>query len=166
MKCQCIREIFGLKSVRFVLGDCLEYLNGNDAKFDIVIACGILYHLVEPMTLLSRVAERTDRLFLWTHYFDEELLEDRPEFGQRFSAVQEGTHDSLKFDYAIQHYGGGKSWNGFCGGTQAESVWLTRESIIAALRHFGFETILVGFDEMAHSNGPSFAITATKAGTG
>ena len=53
-------------------------------------------------------------------------------------------------------------WVGFCGGASPTAVWLTRNSIIEALKYVGFNEISIDFDLPDHPNGPSFAIAAQR----
>src|SRR5688572_1114961 len=65
LKCLIAKELFGMPRARFLLGDCLEHLKQNDRHYDIGIACGILYHLTNPVELLELLARRCNALFLW-----------------------------------------------------------------------------------------------------
>lgn len=84
LKCLTIKELFELDTVKFILEECQEFLNRSTSDYDTVIACGILYHLMAPVAALSRIAELTDRLFLWTHHFEESAIRSRPELTGSF----------------------------------------------------------------------------------
>lgn len=43
-------------------------------RYDLIFACGVLYHMIDPLLLLERMAARTDNLYLWTHYFNAQEM--------------------------------------------------------------------------------------------
>ena len=45
LKCLIVKNLFGMNSVNFLLGDFCKYLEKNSETFDFVIASGVLYHL-------------------------------------------------------------------------------------------------------------------------
>lgn len=138
LKCLIAKETFGLTRVRFRLGDCIEHLRTTGEHYDIGVACGILYHLTNPVELLALLARRCDALFLWTVYYDREFVANNPVPGAKFS-------DELRMEYAgFAHtvhrfnYGPSLDWKGFCGGGDVFSYWMEKDAILGALRHFGF----------------------------
>src|SRR3954462_3650166 len=64
------KETFGMPRAHFLLGDCLVHLRTAPHVYDVGIACGILYHLTNPVELLDLMAQRCDSLFLWTVFYD------------------------------------------------------------------------------------------------
>jgi len=74
LKCLCIKEIFDLNRVEFKLGDFVSFLKETDVTFDLVIACGVLYHMMNPLELLELISQVTGRVFIWTHYYDREII--------------------------------------------------------------------------------------------
>ena len=58
LRCLCVKEIFGLDRVCFELGDFVSYMEEDKHSFDIVIACGVLYHMRDPIRVLELVAQR------------------------------------------------------------------------------------------------------------
>jgi len=162
VKCLCVKELLGLDRVNFLLGDFMPYLENNTVNFDVAIASGVLYHMSDPVKLLALISKAADRVFLWTHYYDNDVLGARKELAHKFSAP--GTYEFEGFEYegVIQSYKNALDWSGFCGGGGSTSKWLTRESIIRALRHFGYREISIGFEQPDHVNGPSFALCAKK----
>lgn len=53
----------------FVYGDFMGYLEIGK-KFHLVVASGVLYHMINPVELLYKISKCTKRIYLWTHYFD------------------------------------------------------------------------------------------------
>ena len=70
LRCLVAKEIYGLRRARFHLGDFVRGLEAP-TRYHLIVACGVLYHMADPLLLLERIAARTDALYLWTHYFDE-----------------------------------------------------------------------------------------------
>ena len=75
LKCLIVKEVLGLPTCEFLCGDFMEYLRESEEQFDLIVASGVLYHMIEPAELLHRAASRTDNLFLWTHFYDQECLD-------------------------------------------------------------------------------------------
>ncbi len=162
LKCLCIKEILKLDRVEFKLGDFMSFLENDNAKYDMVFASGVLYHMEEPIRLLKLISRATDRLFIWTHYYDQEGILNRKELRHKFNPVSSFEYDGVSYEYSTQSYKDSLNWLGFCGGPKPVSKWLTRDSIIKALRQFGFADLQINFDHFDHPNGPAFAICAKK----
>jgi len=162
LKCLCVKEIFGLHRARFLLGDFLAYLDNSAEKFDVAFASGVLYHMTEPMRLLELLARCSDKLFVWTHYYDDRVICDSAVLSRRFSPVYSDRHHDFTYEYAIHSYAQALDWSGFCGGPREYSKWLSRDTILDFLRAHGFSRIDIAFDEPNHPNGPAFAICARR----
>lgn len=159
----CVKEIFGLTSLVPMLGNFVPYLERlEDRRFDVVFASGVLYHMVEPLHLLALLSEATDRLFIWTHYYDQDVVATRPE-ASLFGQPEQCSHDEFTCIGARRAYANeALAWSGFSGGADSYAVWLTRHGIIDFLRTAGFTRIDIGFDHAMHQNGPAFAIAAMR----
>jgi Protein of unknown function (DUF1698) len=167
LKCLTVKELTGLTRVRFLCGDSVAYLRGleEDARFDVAVASGILYHLTNPIELLSLLARRADRLFLWTCYYDEAMIRRNPKLAARFGTPRPAEDaNQIGFAYTVHpyHYRSTRFGLGFSGGTASYSHWVTRDTILSALRTFGLDRIEIGVDEPEHANGPAFALIATR----
>jgi hypothetical protein len=127
-----------MPSARFLLGDCLEYLRHVDQRFDLGFACGILYHLTDPVELLWLLSRRCDALFLWTVFYDPEFVAQNPVPGAKFSDVLQMETAGFKHTVHRFNYGPSLDWKGFCGGGDVYSYWMEKEQILGALRRFGF----------------------------
>ena len=108
---------------------------------------------------MSRVARR---LFIWTHYYDREVILNREDLKHKFDALGSVEYEGVSYEYSTQSYQDALAWSGFCGGSKPVSNWLTRESILNALGQFGFAEIEINFEHLDHPNGPAFAICAQK----
>jgi hypothetical protein len=162
VKCLCVKELLGMNRVKFLLGDFVPYLENNELQFDVAIASGVLYHMSDPVKLLALISKAARKVFLWTHYYDHHLLRARGELAHKFSSPKSHEFEGFTYEGATQSYKQALEWSGFCGGGETTSRWLTRESILGALQHFGYREISIGFDQPDHVNGPSFAVCAQK----
>ena len=158
LKCLCVKEVFNLKRVDFRLGDILPYL-GTLENADLIFASGILYHMIDPLRLLNLICSKTDKFFLWTHYYDETVISQRADYGlfDRLSNI-----DSSEFIGSKRLYPeAALSWKGFSGGADSYAVWIERNSLLSFIDKEGFE-VKINFDLPDHPNGPAFAICATR----
>jgi hypothetical protein len=162
LKCLCIKEILNLDKVEFKLGDLMSFLDNDNSKYDLVFASGVLYHMQEPIKLLKLISRVSDRVFIWTHYYDQEIILGDVKLSHKFGPVKSLESDGFVYQYSTQAYKEDLDWSGFCGGPQPESKWLTRESILKALQRLGFEDLRINFDHRDHPNGPAFAICARR----
>jgi hypothetical protein len=141
LKCLVAKETFGMPRVRFRLGDGLVHLRETSESYDVAVACGILYHLTNPVELIDLLSRHCQALMLWTVYYDPAFVAANPVPGAKFT-------DTVAMDYAgFRHtvhrfnYGPALDWKGFCGGRDVFSYWLELPAILAALERFGFKDI-------------------------
>ncbi len=170
LKCLCVKEVFKLDRVKFLMGDFIPFLKNYGStetnkygKFDIAFASGVLYHMQDPVLLIKLLSEISDNVFLWTHYYDKETISHNNLLKPKFGAIETHSFDSLTYECSTQSYNDALGWVGFCGGSTPTSVWLTKKSILEALKLFGFTDIQIGFDDILHPNGPAFAVCASKS---
>jgi hypothetical protein len=161
LKCLVVKELFGLDRCSFLCGDALEFLAAGDEKFDLCIASGILYHMVEPVRLIELISSRARRLIMWTHFYDDDALANR-RLAKRLGAAQASEHAGFAHRVHRHRYGSDTRLGGFCGGTQPYSHWLPREELLRALAHFGWGDVEIAFEEKSHPNGPALALVATR----
>lgn len=162
LKCLVTKEIVGIPSARFVCGDFRAFLRDTRERFDLVIASGVLYHMANPVEVLDQIGRVTNRVFLWTHYYDEALLAANPETAHRVMPGQPSESAGFRHDLYRHDYGRALGHRGFCGAGALYSNWLTRDAIVGALRHFGFDQIEIGLEQPRHVNGPAFCIAASR----
>lgn len=162
LKCLCIKEIFKLDRVEFMLGDFISFLRKDNQQYDLVFASGVLYHMDEPVELLKLISKVSDKIFIWTHYYDERIISNRRDLAHKFSPARLFEYEGVSYEYSRQSYKGDLKWKGFCGGPKPISKWLKKDSIIKALRQYGFADIDTNFDDDNHPNGPAFAICAKR----
>lgn len=159
----CVKELFGLDTVHPMLGSFVPFLQQLDGRrFDLVIASGVLYHMVDPLRLLGLLGDASDRLFLWTHYYDADVVRRR-EDANLFAPPQTLPCDGFECMGSRRAYpGAALAWSGFSGGANPYAVWLSRDGILGFLRSRGFAHIEIGFDHPSHPNGPAFALAARR----
>ncbi len=159
----CVKELFELTRLRPLLGSFMPFLaTAHGQRYDLVVASGVLYHMTEPLLLLDLICNVTDRVFLWTHYYDPEAVAagaDAPLFGAPALQTQGGfSCIGCRRDYP----GAALAWSGFNGGASPHATWLTRDGILDFLRSRGMTRIELGFDHATHQNGPALAIAASR----
>ncbi len=161
LKCLVVKEILSLTRTRFLCGNFLEYLRNDPPHCDAACASGVLYHMLEPVELIARLSKVTDRLFLWTHYYDAQLLQ--PKQLKRFTEQYERKYSGFSSRVFRYNYWGSLGMRRFCGGAHAYAHWMRRDDIVACLEHFGFNSIQTAFETSDHPDGPAFALVALRA---
>src|SRR5215207_5994601 len=62
LKCLVVKEILHLNRAHFHLGDFVPYLAETRDRYDLVMASGVLYHTLDPLHVLERIAAITDKI--------------------------------------------------------------------------------------------------------
>jgi len=162
LRCLIVKEILGLAKVRYLCGDFRPYLRDSNEYFDVIFASGVLYHMTDPIQLLFDLSLRTRQLYIWTHYYDPALVASNEVIRNRLGPAQHLEFEGFQYEQHSYNYDIALNWPGFCGGTGQFCAWLTRDSILGALRKFGFTQIRIGFEALDHPNGPCFSIVAER----
>src|SRR6185312_11512722 len=76
LKCLLVRDLCQLQRVDFRYGDFMTLLANEPTRYDLIVASGVLYHQRDPLACIARMARRSDRVFLWTHYYAEDARSD------------------------------------------------------------------------------------------
>lgn len=154
LKCLVVKELLRLKRTTFLLGDIVEYISSKPGPFDLVFCSGVLYHMVDPVTVIRSICNVTDRCFVWSHYYDA---------GRHPGQFQPNSHSDRGFTTTYwSHTYNGDRRSQFWGGNKPTSVWLERDALSSAFRHFGLSDITVVDDDRNHPNGPCFMFTARR----
>jgi hypothetical protein len=164
LRCLIRKEIVGLTRSKFWLGDFVKALETSDQRYDLIIACGVLYHLKDPLGLIDLVAKRADALYLWTHVMTDAVMPQpddprRPLFDQ--TAEKHPFHDIEVRAYRRSYVHADQNV-AFCGGMADEHRWLHRDDLMEALKAVGFQDIRVAHDDPDHRYGPSLSVFARK----
>ncbi|GAA3438539.1 DUF1698 domain-containing protein [Kutzneria kofuensis] len=163
LKCLIAKELVGMPSARFVLGDFMAYLRDSSMRFDLVFASGVLYHMRNPVETIALTARAADQIFLWTHYHDEEIVRASELLSPRFTTSETSSYEGFEHTLHRFEYESALQLKGFCGGSAPHSNWLSRDDLTAALEHFGWRIKAVSFDTPDHPHGPALALVATKS---
>jgi Methyltransferase domain len=161
LKCLIIKEVLGLQRVRFLCGDFVAYLQQTEEQFDLIFSAGVLYHMRDPVGLLSLLARHTNRVYIWTHYYDHEILQASP-LNYRYTVHTPAETEGFRYTLHRQDYMQSLDVPSFSGGSAAHSNWLSRADLLGALRHFGFGDIRMKNEDVNHPHGPCFDIVALK----
>lgn len=162
LKCLIVKELLQLQRARFLCGDFTRYLHTCTEQFDFCLASGVLYHMRNPVDLLARLAPLTDQIYIWTHYYNEQVLKQRPDFANRTLSKSEIDFQGITYTVYRHEYGQALSRADFCGGTVHYSHWMQRGDILDCLCRLGYDDIRTNFEEPGHIHGPCFSITAIR----
>ena len=156
MKCLIVKNLLNLNA-EFLFGDFREYLKTCELKYDIVLACGVLYHMIEPVELLYDISKVTDNIFLCTHYYSHE----REDIKYRF----ESEPIKLKNNYeGYKHYYNDLDETDIIlGGTRHYSVWITKDDIISILKELGYIKINILEDGIDVPDGNTIILYAGRS---
>jgi hypothetical protein len=116
--------------------------------------------MTNPVELLHLISLVTDRMFLWTHYYDEALIARKPEVQRKLRTSEEANYEG--FTHTLHRYDYRTSFGlkRFIGGPNPYACWMERQAILDCLKFFGFGSVVTNFEEPNHSDGPGFALVA------
>jgi SAM-dependent methyltransferase len=155
LKCLIVKELTNMKNVKFELGDFNLFLDQNTTFFDMIFASGVLYHMPDPLRTLASISRRTNRCFIWTHYFDPSFYPG-PERTMR--NARHGDANAVYWELEYPDMGYGKFW----GGNKPVAAWMTKADIVAALKVYGFTNVEVILDQPTHMNGACMSLIAKR----
>ncbi|SON54434.1 tRNA mo(5)U34 methyltransferase [Hartmannibacter diazotrophicus] len=166
LRCLIVKELLNLDRAHFHLGNFVEWLQNVDRKYDLIVASGILYHMENPIELIELMARRSDNLFLWTHYWDDEQMPASDYRRHAFTGVVETVHHGdlpVKLYQRSYH----QAWKSesFCGGMRDIHRWIDRSDLLKLLAAVGFDDVRITMEEPRHENGPSFSVFARRTPT-
>ena len=161
LKCLIAKELLDMKRVKYLCGDFIEYLKAGTEQFDMIMGSGVLYHMRNPVELLSLLASRTNRLYLWTHYFDPLIAKD-PNLRHKFPSRAPADVNGFAHTLYRQEYQVSLNHAGFCGGSEDYSHWLSRADLLNCLTYLGFTDVRVAHEQPDHPHGPCLSVVATK----
>lgn len=161
MKCLVMKEVTGLDRVRYLLGDFVEYMRTTDERFDTCFANGVLYHMREPALVVHLVARVARRATIWTHYYDEGRVKASAS-ADRFRGGSPASHDGFSYTQHRYEYGTSSALATFAGGLHPHAHWMSRDDMLACVRHAGFSRVEIAFEEPDHIHGPCFALALSR----
>jgi hypothetical protein len=164
LRCLITKQVLDLQRAKFHLGNFLPWLERDDLNYDLIVASGVLYHMSEPLQLLDLMAQRSDALYLWAHYFDTIAMPRRDPRGsaltKRTRMVHFGEH---RISLHGRRYYGAERNLVFCGGPEDLHYWMEKAEIVEVLRMLGFDDIRTAHDQPDHPNGPAISIFARRS---
>ena len=129
LRCLVVKELLGLTSASFMLGDFVPFLEDDKRAWSLILASGVLYHMVDPLRFLELLAQRTDTLFLWTHVVDDHAMPEDDLRRAPITGVEERDWRGRTVRLYVRPYGA-VSDPKFCGGPNAAPRWLEREDSV------------------------------------
>jgi hypothetical protein len=162
IKCLIVKNIFGLNAT-FMLGNFHNYLNSTVCRFDICWASGVLYHMTQPIELLHKIKKVSDRIFIWSHYYDYEYINNSANMTY-FDASKDLIHQVSGRSIRLHHRNYQNPDDGapplFSGGGEQYSYWMEKDDILFILTNLGYTRIDLGGDEPRYAPGPAFWLVA------
>lgn len=150
-KANLLKEHFELPNMNFIQTDVKEFSQERFGRFDLVLALGIIYHLDNPVRLLHQIAGATDRLIVDTHLApanDEELAQINPQISNLSSLEEINSRGRAYegrwfFEFPEDADREAQIWASY---SNNRSFWLTKESLLLAIYHAGFDMIFEQHD--------------------
>jgi hypothetical protein len=148
---------------KFWLGDFMKALENWDQSYDLIIACGVLNRLKDPLQLLELAARRSQAIYIWTHVVSEEALPPSDLRRHTFAPALEIQHFH-GVDVRVYRRTDGYAEDdvAFCRDTDDGQRWLHRDDLIEALKRVGFPNVRTNDDEPNTHFGPALSIFAQK----
>src|SRR5262249_15043451 len=134
-----------------------------EQNYDLIVACGVLYHLKNPLHLIELTAQRTNAVYFWTHIVTEESMPPSDPRRLVFARdVEIHQFRGLNVRAYRRTYANAEQNVRFCGCISDEHRWLHCDDLLEALRVVGFTDIRTSHDEPNHAYGPALSIFARK----
>ena len=161
LRCLILKNAFQMKA-KFLLGDFLKYLDQLKKKTDLVYASGVLYHLVDPIEFLRKCGSISDNLFIWSFYYDAEVISTLDFERSCFTGeTEERIFAGRKFTYHKRYYRPEIVADvKYSGGLLPHANWLTKDDLFAAIELAGYQVKQMYLD--THSKVPAYNILASK----
>jgi len=136
-----VQRVLGITNVKFILADLERCDISRFGRFDCVFCSGVLYHLPEPWKLIEGVRRTSDKVFIWTHYADDEKAQEIRNGFRGLWYKEFGRKDRLS-------------------GLSSRSFWLSFQSLQDMLRQYGFTRLKVVHNDPNSQPGPNTVIAA------
>jgi 2-polyprenyl-3-methyl-5-hydroxy-6-metoxy-1,4-benzoquinol methylase len=145
-KAELIRRYFDLDNLQFQLRDVKTLDRATDGVFDVILCCGLLYHIDNPFALLEVLANLSapeGLMFLDTHDAPDEAA---AAYGTHAASLSEETtleHGSRTYDgrWFSEPQSGSVLERQWSAVSNARSFWPSRRSLIRGVYHAGFHSI-------------------------
>jgi SAM-dependent methyltransferase len=163
LKCLVVKELLAMNGCQFLLGDFAPYLETSTEHFDLLLASGVLYHSPDPIGLLESIARVSDRVGIWTQYYEPNVVAADPTKSRMFVVdpeVVEWRGHTLTMHR--RDYLESLQWGGFCGGPETSALWMERDDLLTVLNELGFTDIQIQSDDLTHQNGAAIMLCASR----
>ena len=164
LRCLITKNLLRMERSQFLLGNFLAYLAANPSRYDVVFASGVLYHMEDPVFLLESLSKITDRIFMWTHFYDDTTVRSNSTLRHRFDPNKDEVRTFRHINYQTRFFcylDGQESTRHLGGLTTAR--WLYLEDILRILALLGFDRVETGLFEWVHAYGPNCCIAASRS---
>lgn len=174
LKALIVKNLLKLDTVTYMLGDFTKHLESTKEHYDLILASGVMYHMIDPVRVIHGMCKRAERLSLATFYFGPEMLEydasmdksglppvvwdvPHPEgHPHRYGGLEVQYY---KYYYPISqdlHEGYGH------GGPAMYANLLNKDDLIRAIEFFGFEIVEPTHDDPQGCRGPHIHLQAQR----
>ena len=164
LRCLILKNALGLKA-KFLLGDFTKAFE-DGVSLDLLYACGVLYHLQDPVGFLADAYKAAKNLFIWTHYYDPEHVQqvehERVGFAAGRTSQREFKGKTFTYhekEYHLDHV----QRAGYIGGLNATCSFLSHDELFEAIELAGFKVLRVVEDPATPSMVGAVNILATRA---
>ena len=145
-KCDSLQQYFDWDNLKFLLMDVKQLNPQQHGLFDVILCCGLLYHLDHPVSFLAQMAtllETQGFTFVDTHIApaSDAALADCV-FQADLSELTEISYQDQTYRGRWYHeYDQESDKNAWTSVSNRRSFWLLEDDLIRALNHAGFSQI-------------------------
>lgn len=167
LRCIQVKNQYDMRA-KFLYGNVADLIENLDRKFDLTFLSGVVYHFKDPVDLVKKLLRKSNRAFVWTHYFDEELIKNNISINRKgsrlrdlFSGVTEIQYDGKTYRYHKLSYQEEDFRDGsFSGGVDHYASWLEKDQLLSIFVDEGFD--IFHLKTMDHSGGPAIQFSAKR----
>jgi hypothetical protein len=160
LRCLVSKELLNIERVKFLYGDAIAFLRSDPGFFDISVACGFLYHMINPVELLRMLCQKSSAVFLWTVYWDPEFNRLHPAKAAATGEVSPSVHEGFRHILHRQDYGNVSDYSRFWGGPAPYANWMELPHILEAFPFFGFSRVHYQLEN--NPNGSALRLVAAR----
>ena len=167
LKCLLVQQLFDLDRVEFQLGNFVPWLDGPPRRRStLVVAAGVLYHLVDPVPVLDNICRVDARRSTSGPTMSTSRL--MPPTDRRYKRWFVGVEEQ---EYRGKHYPLHRrvykkdptSDPKFIGGAHTSTAWIEKQTMLDVFHANGFE-VEVGHETAHQRSGPCASFFARKRG--
>lgn len=145
-KAELIRTYFGLPNLRFELRDVKTLDASRDGAFDVILGCGILYHIANPFLLLELLRPMVapdGLLFLDTHVAPDANASRFDTHASHLTAASVLEHAGRSYEgqWSEEPREGSVLEQQWAAVSDERAFWPTRRALIRGVYHAGFHAI-------------------------